>query len=96
MGKTIDSLLRQRLRFARRERQFKSASAFAHKHHIPVNTYLNHESGRRSMKPSTITQYALLLKISLAWLISGEGHWDMLQEFTNKNTPYSQSYTEMA
>ena len=80
MQHTFQNLTCQRLKFARRERKLKSARTFSLKHKIPVNTYLNHISSRRSMKPKILTKYALLLKISLARFISGKEHWDLLNE----------------
>ena len=63
----------QRLIEARIKQGFRSARAFALAHKIPVNTYLNHEHGTRTMRLTVLQNYSKLLHISYLWLLTGQG-----------------------
>jgi len=63
----------KRLAIARRRAGFRSSRSFAKTHDIAVTTYHNHESGKRSMGIPTALFYCELLKVSICWLITGQG-----------------------
>ena len=69
----IDSLLCARLKQARISKDYRSGRAFALTHKIAVNTYLNHENGKRALSLEVVKRYAKLLKISYIWLLTGSG-----------------------
>ena len=69
----IDITICQRLKLARKHRGFRSARAFALKQRIPVNTYLNHEGGKRRVNITILKDYAKILDIHFTWLATGEG-----------------------
>ena len=62
-----------RLRVARRAAGFNSAKKFARTHNIPYTTYIQHETGKRSIKNHYAIQYAEILQINLHWLLTGKG-----------------------
>ena len=68
----LDLLIGKRLQTARRALGFKSARSFARKHGIPESTYSQHETGKRSLNPTTLVAYCDRLKIEPGWLISGD------------------------
>lgn len=68
----LDALIGQRLKKSRKALGFKSARSFARHHGIPESTYSQHETGKRSLNPTTLVSYCEQLKISPGWLISGE------------------------
>lgn len=68
----LDILIGSRLQTARKALGFKSARSFARKHGIPESTYSQHETGKRSLNPTTLVNYCEKLKVSPGWLISGE------------------------
>ncbi|PHQ81423.1 MAG: hypothetical protein COB66_02330 [Coxiella sp. (in: Bacteria)] len=70
----VDLLIGKRLQTARRALGFKSARSFARKHGIPESTYSQHETGKRSLNPTTLVAYCDRLKIEPGWLISGDTH----------------------
>jgi len=76
---TIDKQLCLRLKQARKKRRYRSARAFALKHHMAVNTYLNHESGKRAISIDKLQFYADALQVPLAWLAFGEGPMELEQ-----------------
>lgn len=68
----LDVLIGQRLQQARKAIGFRSARSFARQHNIPESTYSQHETGKRSLNPTTLVDYCEKLKISPGWLISGQ------------------------
>lgn len=69
----INVALAARLKTARRILGFRSASAFALENNIPVQTYLNHESGKRGISIPIALEYCAILGISFNWLVTGQG-----------------------
>lgn len=67
-----------RLKTARKILGYRSASAFAKAHNIAVQTYLNHESGKRGISISIALEYCNMLGISFHWLVTGQG--EMLEQ----------------
>lgn len=60
-----------RLKIARKNAGFKTAKDFAVFHHIPITTYSQHESGKRSITPEIIVNYCTKLQINPNWLLLG-------------------------
>lgn len=69
----VNMLLAQRLKLARKGLGYRSARAFALQHGIPIQTYLNHESGKRGLSIPVALHYCSLMNLSFNWLITGEG-----------------------
>ncbi len=67
----LDLLIGKRLQTARKALGFKSARSFARQHGIPESTYSQHETGKRSLNPTTLVAYCERLKIKPGWLITG-------------------------
>lgn len=63
----------ERLKKARLDAGFQTATEFAAKHGIPQPTYALHESGRRGLKDPILKDYAEKLGVREAWLRYGEG-----------------------
>lgn len=61
-----------RLRQAREEAKYSSASAFANAHGITVSTYVSHENGARGLTVDAAKRYASLLNVTWQWLIDGQ------------------------
>jgi len=74
----INKELALRLKTARKILGFRSASAFAMANKIPVQTYLNHESGKRGISIPIALEYCAFLGISFHWLVTGQG--EMLEQ----------------
>lgn len=68
----LDVMIGKRLQTARKALGYKSARSFARQHGIPESTYSQHETGKRSLNPSTMVAYCERLKIKPGWLVSGE------------------------
>lgn len=68
----LDVLIGKRLQTARKALGFKSARSFARQHGIPESTYSQHETGKRSLSPTTMVAYCERLKVKPGWLVSGE------------------------
>lgn len=62
----------ERLRQARKSAGF-GATEFARRVGKPYPTYIAHENGSRNFKIEDARRYAQLLKVSAAWLLTGEG-----------------------
>ena len=62
-----------RLKLARKQANFSSASAAAEDMAVPVSTYLAHENGNRGFKPDDAAKYAQRFGISASWLLYGRG-----------------------
>lgn len=67
----LDVLIGKRLQQARKALGFRSARSFARQHDIPESTYSQHETGKRSLNPTTLINYSERLKVSPGWLING-------------------------
>ncbi len=63
----------KRLKLARIASGYQSAKIFTNKYNIPSSTYCNHENGNRSLTLDNINNYAKLLNIDIAWLVTGRG-----------------------
>jgi len=74
----INKELATRLKTARKILGYRSASAFAMANNIPVQTYLNHESGKRGISIPIALEYCTVLGISFHWLVTGQG--EMLEQ----------------
>lgn len=66
--------LHLRLKVARIARGYKNRTAFINFSKIPLTTYRAHEMGTNELKASDVVRYARLLDVSVAWLLTGEGH----------------------
>ncbi len=62
-----------RLRDARQAAGFENATVAAERFGWPVVTYRSHENGLRGLRPSIAKKYAKAYKVSLSWLMTGEG-----------------------
>lgn len=62
-----------RLRAARVARGFASAADAARALNIPYGTYSGHENNSRGFKDDEAERYADFFKVSIGWLIAGEG-----------------------
>lgn len=62
----------ERLKQARENAGYAIPQDFCTKHDLPLEAYLQHESGERGIKASNAQQYCKLLKITLDWLIIGQ------------------------
>jgi hypothetical protein len=63
----------RRVRAARKAVGFKSAKDFASKHSIPLSTYSQHETGKRSINAELIINYSTYFNINPCWLLTGSG-----------------------
>ncbi len=63
----------QRLRASRIRAGYSSAARFAERIGVSDVTYRSHENGLRGLPYETAARYARALRISLAWLLTGEG-----------------------
>lgn len=61
-----------RLKWARERRGYTSARAFAERHGFNYNTYSQHERGHSGITRAA-KDYAKALRVSEAWLLTGEG-----------------------
>lgn len=62
----------ERLRDARQEIGFQSASAAAKAHGWPVSTYIAHENGQNDYSPERAEIYAKAFKTTAEWLLFGK------------------------
>lgn len=62
-----------RLKQAREARHFRSAAEAAKALGVPYGTYSGHESGTRGFKDDEAQRYADFFRVSVGWLIAGEG-----------------------
>lgn len=62
-----------RLKWAREQAGFNSATAAAKHHHWPVSTYSAHENGQNNFDPETAEKYAAAFKVNSGWLLTGKG-----------------------
>lgn len=63
----------RRLQDARIAAGFRTRQQFSSTHGINDSVYSRHESGDRMPQRSTVLRYSQLLKVSVGWLLSGEG-----------------------
>lgn len=63
----------KRLRAARKAVGFKAAKDFATQHKIPLSTYSQHETGKRSINAELIINYSTYFNINPCWLLTGNG-----------------------
>ncbi len=63
----------KRLRAARKAAGFKAAKDFATQHNIPLSTYSQHETGKRSINAELIINYSSNFNINPCWLLTGNG-----------------------
>lgn len=70
---TDTELRAARLRQARAHAGFEEATEAAARFGWIVSTYLSHENGTRGIKPTVAKKYAKAFKISLSWLMVGDG-----------------------
>lgn len=69
----MDEELARRLKTARGLRGWKSAAEAAEKLGVPYGTYSGHENGTRGISRDRLIDYARKLRVSLGWLMTGEG-----------------------
>lgn len=89
----LDVLIGKRLQKARKALGFKSARSFAREHGIPESTYSQHETGKRSLNPLTLTSYCQKLSITPGWLITGDQHGAALNKSLLKSVLKKELYT---
>ena len=63
----------KRLKIVRVAAGYHSAKKFVDMSGIPASTYCQHESGSRALTLENVANYARLLKVDPAWLITGRG-----------------------
>ncbi|MDP3562423.1 MAG: helix-turn-helix transcriptional regulator [Legionellaceae bacterium] len=63
-----------RLKTARIAAGYRTATNFCEKNHVPISTYNMHETGKRKFSADIAENYASILNINAAWLITGEGN----------------------
>ena len=68
----LDIQIGKRLQQARKALGFRSARSFARQHGIPESTYSQHETGKRSLNPTTMVGYCERLSIHPGWLVTGK------------------------
>jgi len=61
-----------RLKWARREAGFDTATAAARAHRFTVSTYLGHENGNRAPSRGTAKRYGRAFNVRWDWLLEGE------------------------
>jgi transcriptional regulator with XRE-family HTH domain len=71
IGTTPD--LPTRLKAARRAAGFKTARAAVNAMQIPLNTYNQHETGRRVPSDEALLRYSKCFRVNLEWLKTGTG-----------------------
>jgi len=62
-----------RLRAARIAAGYENAADAASALGVPYSTYAGHENGSRGLKPENLKLYARRYKVSVGWLLTGEG-----------------------
>ena len=62
-----------RLKWARQQAGFATATAAARAHGWPVSTYLGHENADRAPSRGSAKRYAKAFKVKWDWLLEGEG-----------------------
>lgn len=63
----------QRLQKIRRSRGFETATDAARRYHWNENTYRSHENGSRPLSKKAAADYARHFRVSVGWLLYGEG-----------------------
>jgi transcriptional regulator with XRE-family HTH domain len=81
----LDLLIGKRLQTARKALGFKSARSFARQHGIPESTYSQHETGKRSLNPTTMVAYCERLNVNPGWLVTGEDNTNVDTQELQKN-----------
>lgn len=79
----------ERLKTARKQAGYSSASEAAKAMKIAIGTYAGHENGNRAFDIDTGKRYAKFFKVALTWLLTGEGPMKtvMRDEETRLNNP---------
>lgn len=72
MSKGLKMNIAQRLKWAREQKGYKTASSAAGAMDVPYGTYSGHENGSRGIKSEEIERYAKFFKVDPAWLQFGE------------------------
>lgn len=65
--------MNERLKAARKQAGYSSASEAANALGISIGTYAGHENGNRAFDVETAKRYAKFFKVPLTWLLTGEG-----------------------
>src|ERR1700733_6781248 len=73
MSLNVTKEIAKRLKAARKAAGFKSAKDFAAFQNIPLSTYSQHESGKRSINAELIISYSMKLQVNPYWLLTGNG-----------------------
>jgi transcriptional regulator with XRE-family HTH domain len=63
----------QRLKWAREQRNFPSASEAARAMNIPIPTYSGHENGTTPVPRDALLRYAKFFRVKVGWLLDNEG-----------------------
>ncbi|EKD71595.1 MAG: hypothetical protein ACD_46C00151G0002 [uncultured bacterium] len=71
MSTSLVNEIASRLKSARKAAGYKSAKDFAIKQNMPVSTYSQHETGKRSINAELIISYSSELQINPSWLLTG-------------------------
>jgi hypothetical protein len=69
--KQVNKITSANLKKLRRLAGYRSASEFARTHKIPVQTYINHESGKRGIDVARGIIYTRFLKVDFSELLIG-------------------------
>lgn len=62
-----------RLKIARLASGHSTFKDFSEKHNIPTSTYWQHENGKRALTVEHLVNYAELVNVDPAWLLTGQG-----------------------
>jgi transcriptional regulator with XRE-family HTH domain len=73
MSVNITKEIAKRLKAARKSSGFKTAKEFSIAQNIPLSTYSQHESGKRSINAELLMNYSIKLQINPYWLLTGNG-----------------------
>ncbi len=74
----------KRVRAARKAAGFKAAKDFATQYNIPLSTYSQHETGKRSINAELIINYSSYFNINPCWLLTGNGEPFFGEDQTDK------------
>lgn len=73
MSTKLAEEIAKRLKAARKAAGYKSAKDFAISQNMPISTYSQHETGKRSINAELIITYSSRLQVNPYWLLTGNG-----------------------
>lgn len=77
----------ERLKRAREDAGFDTATDFARAFNLNESTYRSHENGTRGLRMDAASRYANLLKINLTWLLTGKSEANRRESLKVNNQP---------